>query len=49
MPMHLYPYFKKKDLKKRQFPVAEKYGECSLSLPFIMVYQLKNLSDLQKN
>ncbi len=33
MPMHLYPYFKKKGFKKRQFPVAEKYGECSLSLP----------------
>tara|TARA_B100001059_G_scaffold88128_1_gene86630 strand:+ start:14541 stop:15701 length:1161 start_codon:yes stop_codon:yes gene_type:complete len=43
MPMHINPFFKKKGFKKKQFPVAEKYGECSLSLPVYYGIPIKKI------
>lgn len=46
MPMHINPFFKKKGFKKKQFPVAEKYGECSLSLPVYYGIPIKKIHQI---
>jgi len=46
MPMHINPYFKKKGFRKKQFPVAEKYGECSLSLPVYYGIPIKKINQI---
>ena len=46
MPMHINPYFKKKGFRKKQFPVAEKYGECSLSLPDYYGIPIKKINQI---
>jgi len=33
MPLHTNPFFIKQGFRKNQFPISEKYGKCTLSLP----------------
>ena len=33
LPVHLHPYFKKKNFKKKSFPVSENYSKNALSIP----------------
>ena len=46
MPMHINPFFKKRGFKKKQFPVAEKYGVCSLSLPVYYGIPIKKVQQI---
>jgi len=44
-PLHLNPFFRKLNFKKKQFPISENYGEISLSIPIF--YEMKN-KDINK-
>ena len=48
MPLHTNPFFLKRGFKKKQFPVSEKYGNCSLSLPVYPDLQVKKVSEICK-
>ncbi len=48
MPLHTNPFFLKKGFKKKQFPVSEKYGNCSLSLPVYPDLQVKKVTEICK-
>ena len=43
MPLHLSSYFKKKGFKKGQFPVSEKYGQVSISIPIFFDLKKKDI------
>ncbi len=45
MPLHMNPFFTKKGFKKTQFPISEKYGKRTLSLP--IYYGLKKKKIIQ--
>ena len=48
MPLHTNPFFLKRGFKKKQFPVSEKYGNCSLSLPVYPDLQVKKVTEICK-
>ena len=41
-------YLKKKGFKKKQFPISEKYGNCSLSLPVYPDLSTKKVFEICK-
>ncbi len=43
MPLHLSSYFKKKGFKKGQYPVSEKYGQISISVPIYFDLKKKDI------
>ncbi len=48
MPLHTNPFFSKKGFKKKQFPISEKYGNCSLSLPVYPDLSTKKVFEICK-
>ncbi len=43
MPLHLSQYFKNQGFKKNQFPVSEKYGKTSISIPVYFDLKRKDI------
>ena len=47
-PLHLSPYFRKIGFKKGYFPVSEKYGASSISIPIYYDLKLKDQFNVEK-
>ena len=46
MPLHLNPFFKNRGFKNGQFPVSEKYGKSSISIPIFSDLSKKKVEEI---